>query len=92
MTILAERWCYRRARLKSVVPTYDGVRDGTAHHFPALAGSVHMIPMGSVPRGSGHETAARGIVSVSGSTLIFTWTRAIASYESLSRALAGGRF
>jgi glycosyltransferase involved in cell wall biosynthesis len=46
MALLAERWCYRRARVRSVIAVSDGVRDEMARHFPTLADQMTVIPHG----------------------------------------------
>jgi glycosyltransferase involved in cell wall biosynthesis len=46
MAILAERWCYRRARVQSVIAVSDGVRAEMARYFPTLADRMRVIPNG----------------------------------------------
>jgi UDP-glucose:(heptosyl)LPS alpha-1,3-glucosyltransferase len=46
MAILAERWCYRRARVRSVIAVSDGVRDELARYFPTLADRMRVISHG----------------------------------------------
>ena len=42
----AERWCYRRSRVRATIAVSPGVREEMEHYFPGLAGAVTMIPHG----------------------------------------------
>jgi len=44
--LLAERWCYRPARVGRLVPVSDGVAWELRQHFPNLAGAIQTIPNG----------------------------------------------
>ena len=46
MALLAERWCYRRSRVRSVVAVSAGVRDEVHEYFPDLDGRIEVVPHG----------------------------------------------
>jgi glycosyltransferase involved in cell wall biosynthesis len=46
MAVLAERWCYRQSRARSVVALSVGVRDEVERYFPSLADRLSVIPHG----------------------------------------------
>lgn len=46
MALLAERWCYRRARVRSVIAVSDGVSDEMTQYFPNLTDRMRVIPHG----------------------------------------------
>jgi glycosyltransferase involved in cell wall biosynthesis len=59
LSLVAERWCYRPERTKSIVGVSEGVARDVEREFPKMAGRVTVIPNGVDLREFGGDTTAR---------------------------------